>query len=667
MAKKKNQKINILLDAKPKSNQTLNTIYFIFFLILPFVFSSQLLDQGLVSRQLFLSVILLVLIPFLSYQFISGKLKISFSPLKSFPILFYVLFLISCLTSYSGSLQESEFLIVFSKYLLGFSFLIVTVLLFVSNALSFGKLSYVLIIIGGIGLLYGIFQALLLFQNEAPFSLLLYEVKSLFGHKNLFASFLFLIFPYFLLKVFPQRRYKLVGLMSIVLILFLILIQARAVLFAFFVFFIVLLIFNRHSIAQFVSKKLMAGGILIVTISCLIVFQFGSFDFKRMTNFDSASERFSLWQHSIKLIEKSPVKGVGLGNWKLKYAEAGLDAFPNFSVQQGMTNYQRPHNDFLWVFSETGVLGGVFYFGIFLSLFYLLIRLLKKDKENQFEYRIWIAFLTGYCVIAFLDFPLERIEHQLVLLVAVARIIHLNFRFSQTLTEFSKATIGILFIILFIGSIWSVNVTKKYFEKEKLCQTITQAHSNSSWNEILELTQDSIIQTEVDAFSTPLAWYRGVALVVQNRNDEAKDAFEIAYSVAPYHIHVLNNLASCYEKLGEHQLAIKFYRKALKISKRFDESILNLSAVYFNMKKYDEAFETIKGCRDYVQDLKYQRFLPAIVRSRIDLIIKDCKDQNRIERLVKLKNEEDVMIDLFVDHKKFNCTFNEYLLIHHEK
>jgi tetratricopeptide (TPR) repeat protein len=344
-----------------------------------------------------------------------------------------------------------------------------------------------------------------------------------------------------------------------------------------------------------------------------------------------------------------------------------LDDFPNFSVQQGMTSYQRPHNDFLWVFSEVGIVGGIFYILIFLSLFLMLIKLVRKKNQDQTEIQIWIAFLVAYCIVAFFDFPLERIEHQVVLWIAVARILHLyymNFTLERRQTVLGNF---ILISSLLVGLFWSVGITKRYFEKEMVCHSVVLAHANSNWKEIVEWTADLDIQKQVDPFSTPLAWYRGVALVALKQNELAKDAFEIALTVAPNHIHVLNNLASCYEKLGKHELAITFYEKALRISNKFDESILNLAAVYYNMGNYEQAFEVMKRCRDYVQDAKYQRFLPAIVRTKIDLILSDCKDEKHTERLNKIKENDQILIDYFVEHKKFNCTFNDYLLIHRKK
>jgi tetratricopeptide (TPR) repeat protein len=119
----------------------------------------------------------------------------------------------------------------------------------------------------------------------------------------------------------------------------------------------------------------------------------------------------------------------------------------------------------------------------------------------------------------------------------------------------------------------------------------------------------------MDPTSTPLSWYSGFAFFKQNNLSEAREKFLDAYKLNPYHIHVLNNLASTYAMSGTSDSAIFFYEKAVKIAPNFDESWFNMSAVYFNMKEYTLAYESLKRVNLFTTDKRYRPFVKTIVRT----------------------------------------------------
>jgi tetratricopeptide (TPR) repeat protein len=137
-----------------------------------------------------------------------------------------------------------------------------------------------------------------------------------------------------------------------------------------------------------------------------------------------------------------------------------------------------------------------------------------------------------------------------------------------------------------------------------------------NWDVVIqEIDEAYSSYATLDPMVTPLPWYRGVAHFSKNNTVAALDDFKRAYAIHPYHIHVLNNLATCYETSGDHFAAIEFYNKALAISPRFEESLLNLTAVYFNLGNYEEAYQTILKCGDS-KNPKVKLFLAA-VKSKI--------------------------------------------------
>ena len=89
----------------------------------------------------------------------------------------------------------------------------------------------------------------------------------------------------------------------------------------------------------------------------------------------STKDRLELWTRTIQLIKEKPLFGHGLSDWKiemLKYGNKGLVSEDN------NTFYQRPHNDFLWIMSETGIIGILLYVAVFIICSSVYYKDLKK-------------------------------------------------------------------------------------------------------------------------------------------------------------------------------------------------------------------------------------------------------------------------------------------------
>jgi tetratricopeptide (TPR) repeat protein len=112
--------------------------------------------------------------------------------------------------------------------------------------------------------------------------------------------------------------------------------------------------------------------------------------------------------------------------------------------------------------------------------------------------------------------------------------------------------------------------------------------------------------------ATPLVWYAGVAQFNLQRQKEAFDAFEQACRQHPYHLHVLNNLASSYELQGNHEKASEYYKQALTISPHFEDALVNLSIVYYNQERYRAASELLANCDPESDNPKLQRVLTML-------------------------------------------------------
>jgi tetratricopeptide (TPR) repeat protein len=215
---------------------------------------------------------------------------------------------------------------------------------------------------------------------------------------------------------------------------------------------------------------------------------------------------------------------------------------------------------------------------------------------------------------------MERIEHQILFYTLLAIIIleyKSRFESNTNSLKLNKSGLTLFYSIAGVIVISSLFIGYKRYDGEKGTVQIFATHQNQDWSNLIRKVDETKNKYyETDPISIPLDWYKGVAEFSLNEFADAKQTFLKAYVIAPYNIHILNNLASTNEKLGEHQLAVKYYSEALRISPAFEESILNLSAVHFNIGDFDKAYETIDKCSYTCQDAKYIVFLKAILRNK---------------------------------------------------
>ena len=77
---------------------------------------------------------------------------------------------------------------------------------------------------------------------------------------------------------------------------------------------------------------------------------------------ESSNGRFDYWGDALDYVLKHPILGSGLGNWKIASIEQGKEHISGYTVPY------HAHNDFIHVFTETGIPGGLAYLCIFAVL-----------------------------------------------------------------------------------------------------------------------------------------------------------------------------------------------------------------------------------------------------------------------------------------------------------
>lgn len=543
--------------------------------------SPFILDFTLTPRLIASAVVLLTLTIYLSF------INFSFSLAVTFPVLAYSAFTLWVIFSVTWSLNKSEALFSACKHTLGYFIFLTSLKLIGRDREAFLRSLYK----AALGISF-ILVAVVIIQVVIYGALdkqSLYIVTGLNGHKNLCASFLFLML-FFQLSLWSDRDKplrnvsRLMVFLTIGLLLFL---RTKAVWFG-LLSALALYFSLRKTRGSFSSPmtRIVTPGVFFTFTFCLAIaclpwltdemlngrLKFLAFD----------TERLVVWQKTFHMIRHHFLTGTGAGNWQIFFPDATLTGL--WRVEDLNYTFQRPHNDLLWIFSEYGVVGVLLFFLFISSIF---VNLGRQRVSEGFDPVLLFSFLAGYYVISFFDFPMERTEHMMWMSVLLA----LGASYSSGERKLFRFQIGagILFPAALLLIFIIVVVSLRYHGEAVTRRMYDNKQKNKVVNVIDDGAKAESFAYTLDPTSVPIRWYTGNAHAAQGEFENAHRDFLRAYKLNPYNRNVLNDLGSSYAMLKETETAKKFYREAARISPRFDDPKLNLATLFIQEKQADSA------------------------------------------------------------------------------
>jgi hypothetical protein len=313
----------------------------------------------------------------------------------------------------------------------------------------------------------------------------------------------------------------------------------------------------------------------------------------------SVHERLELWSRTIRMIRDHPLTGVGLGNWRIvlpTYDTRGLRS------ETGTLHFQRPHNDFLWAASETGLLGGLLYLGVFMSVLVLAVLAILRapSSHDRLVAALMLLGVACYCFDSLFSFPKERTSHTVYLALLVGTL--LSFERAgkagaPVVKSFSRRQALAFLAVIWVSTLVAGWFAGSRYRAETHLRHALEARASQDWPRMVaHLDRIDRRFYDLDPSAAPIAWYRGVGRFEMGDRAGAEADFRAAYAVHPNHAHVLNNLATCQALGGESADAIRFYRRAIEVAPRFEEARINLASMLHDQGQDSEAYEVLAPC-----------------------------------------------------------------------
>ena len=393
----------------------------------------------------------------------------------------------------------------------------------------------------------------------------------LFTHKNYAAASLLLLVPLSL----NAREEGLLGLwlqrISVGLaILCILLLRTRGVwLGAFVMTAIAVAYYAFKGNAQRRTVGLISLGVISIGI-VVAIFASGS---EKIFNSNTIQSRLHYWNASWEMFMDQPVTGVGGGQWKIEYPGTGLKG-TNESVMSGQTSILRPHNDLLWMLSETGIAGAL----LFIALLVLGFRQTIKHERGLF----FALTIVGFAVYGFGEFPLERATLLLPLATALG--------FAAAHTKPSIKTRPIAGVILAsIAGLFTIYVGQNRVQGERAAKDCLDGYMSGNVRSMqINAQKAQNVCFEMDIYNNPMAYFEGLShmrtpngqIPSDTKINQAEAAFNQALQIHPNHILTLNQLAAVKRYNSSIGEAIDLYERVIEIAPRNGNAAMQLMELY---------------------------------------------------------------------------------------
>ncbi len=614
--------------------------FFIFLiLVLPFVYANDVLDAALIPRLFALSAFLFIFTLFFFLKGIpSGLRRNDFDKLNVF--WFLVAYLLITNLSIVQAINVKETFFDIAKTSLFASVILFTFLFADKVSQSYIRISQIVAIALISSLAFGFYEYYtdVILTGNTPLDNGLeavYGVTAFFSHKNLYSSYLLLTLPFQLYGFLVMRGHWKWSFAILILLtlLMIILLKTRAVWLGLALatgVSMAFIIFRGEifSISRKWRIKIALASLLILVIGLIVISQSESSErfsmverLKSITNPSDSDNifRLKIWKISTQMSTDYPVLGVGPGNWKLKLG----DYVQTYGFNEKQINWTRPHNDFLWILTEKGYPGLIFFLGILIcSMIYALKVLTRSgNKNDQILSLLLLSGLVGYSVVAFFDFPGERIDHQVFLGIYIG-IIALVYTSMNKLerSSGSKPFFFIAFLLIVGFVIFSTVYSFSAYRQEQKVYQLREAKARKNWKRMLEISDNlSYTFRNLDPEALPVHYYPGFAYLQLNDLKNARIQYEKALKDHPNNIQVLNDFGVVNIKSGRNDEAKIFFEKALLIVPDYPSALKNLSSYYGVMGDYQQSYETAVRIPENLRDKEVQervKFLEKAIKSK---------------------------------------------------
>lgn len=403
-------------------------------------------------------------------------------------------------------------------------------------------------------------------------------VTGLMSNVNLYAGFLNLMLPFCLCGLFIQRGAwrAACGVASASTILLIVLLQSRAAYISLGAGVVVVCLLAglfRKNLGVVFSKRtriaIAAGAGAMALSAAAVVASDNPVSQRLRTIFTSDFSaidggRLMIWGITLEMIRDHFATGVGAGNFTIRLHEY-LDR-PGLDFSGKLLNWAQPHNDFLWVFAEKGVLGFLLFAAVLVLAFHRAIAVLRAPCRRDQAWMVAFAAmgLAAHIGASCFDFPLERINQQVYLAVFLSIVVVASRPFpppKKISSALPRLPVAGVLAVLVAGAAYAITAIKQENRVNYARHWIKTGNFPAA---IASAREARTPWKTLDPVATPVSFLEGYAVLKTGDARSAIPLFEQARRENPNRLYILQNLADAYLAAGRKAEAIDCLELAVR-------------------------------------------------------------------------------------------------------
>lgn len=337
-----------------------------------------------------------------------------------------------------------------------------------------------------------------------------------------------------------------------------------------------------------------------------------------LTTSGAGRGRLTLWSGTLAMTGHHPVTGVGLGNWKLAYP-----GYDNGEMIHVGSAPERPHNDFLWILSETGVPGLLAFLGLLAVAVWAAFSTIKGGHPHAGPALAFLCAIVAILIHGFFSFPRERAEASFLLWASLGALHALQrHRHNSSWRPHAPYLVPAVLVLCAFVTILEIRFDRARLaslesfaggDMVSLDRHTREALAAGPFDSQIYLLRNKVEQggrNYVRAQQTCIEGLRyhpnsvelladlGMVYALGNEMRKAEASLLKAAELSPNHYQTFNNLGGVYQKLGELEKAERAYRRATSIKVDYTDAWSNLGLLQMMQGKPDEAVASLTRALD---------------------------------------------------------------------
>lgn len=290
-------------------------------------------------------------------------------------------------------------------------------------------------------------------------------------------------------------------------------------------------------------------------------------------------DRLTLWARTLDAISAHPAVGVGLGNWAVHYPKYDAGSLVTYNGSPS-----RPHNDFLWIASELGMIG-------LAALIWMIVAAIRATARTaQRGLAPPVAIAAAASLIAILvhgcfSFPRERATPTMLFWFALGCIA------ATAATSLKRRRIEFRWIFGAAVILLAVALTARVIAFESHMYRTIHPERRGDWVAVAQHTEAALSEGR---FHPEALHLHGYALNTSGRYPEAARHYERYAAVRPYDVQFLNGYAIALQNTGDLEAAREMYQRARSLVTSSVDLDYNLATLLIGMKRPAEAVRLLE-------------------------------------------------------------------------